>query len=101
MRDMTARQVNPTPFAQKRRSLEPTPLARANKKRGASAAPNIAAARSAPETCSAAKAALVDVDRLAGARDRHMVDGQIADGIVAVVEADFISTAERMQPWLR
>ena len=61
---MTARQVNPSPRAKKMRDLSPTPVVRANKKRGAATAPRISDARAAlKNTSSAASASLISVDK--------------------------------------
>ncbi len=71
---MTKPMANPTPFAAKRRDLTPTPITRANKKRGKSAAPNIAAARSAlKSTNSAASASEIDPDKPLTEKQRQFV----------------------------
>ena len=71
---MTKPMADPTPRAQKRRSTEPTPITRERKKRGAAAAPNIAAARSAlKSTNSAASAAEIDVDKPLTEKQRQFV----------------------------
>ena len=71
---MTKPMANPTPFAQKRRSLEPTPINRTTKKRGASAAPKIAEARAAlKSTASAASASEIDPNKPLTDKQRQFV----------------------------
>ena len=66
--------ANPTPRAQKLRSLEPTPITRDRKKRGASAAPNIAGARAGKTSNnSAASASEIDVDKPLTEKQRQFV----------------------------
>lgn len=61
---MTKPMANPTPRAQKRRDLTPTPVTRGVKKRGASLAVDVTAIRmTGKNTSSAAGASEVDVDK--------------------------------------
>jgi len=74
MPKMTARQVNPSPRAQKLHNLAPTPITRARKKRGAAAAPNITAARAATKnTSSAASASEISPDKPLTEKQRQFV----------------------------
>jgi phage terminase small subunit len=58
---MTARMATPSPRALKRHDVTPTPVVRANKKRGASAVVDVAPTRKYKDTC-ATKAAAAEVD---------------------------------------
>lgn len=69
---MTKPMANPTPHALKLRNREPTPPTRAAKK-GANVAPNIAAARAAKETCSAASASEIDPNKPLTDKQRQFV----------------------------
>lgn len=71
---MTKPMANPTPRALKRRNVEPTPITRDRKKRGASAAPRIAEARAAKKsTNSAASASEIDPDKPLTEKQRQFV----------------------------
>ncbi len=71
---MTLPMANPTPRALKHRSLEPVPITRATKKRGANAAPKISEARAATKSMnSAASASEIDPDKPLTEKQRQFV----------------------------